>query len=70
MRGEERRPGAALIRLLARGEGWPTVVHGVATPARGARRWASWASVRVSGRERKEGAVGRDGPRGRADWAR
>jgi hypothetical protein len=38
MRGERRRPGGASIRLLARGEGWPTAVHGAAALVRGARR--------------------------------
>jgi hypothetical protein len=38
MRGEGRQSGGASIRLLARGEGWPTAVHGAAAPARGARR--------------------------------
>jgi hypothetical protein len=38
MRGEGRRPGGTSIRLLARGEGWPTVVHGAAAPERGATR--------------------------------
>jgi hypothetical protein len=30
MRGEGRQPGGASIRLLARGEGWPTAAHGAA----------------------------------------
>jgi hypothetical protein len=38
MRGEGKRPGGASIRLLAQGEGWPTVAHGAAAPVRGARR--------------------------------
>jgi hypothetical protein len=38
MRGEGRRSGGASIRLLTRGEGWPTAAHGAAAPARGTRR--------------------------------
>jgi hypothetical protein len=61
MRGEGRRSGGALIRLLARGEGWPTATHGVAAPARGARKRRGLAR----GRRRLGWASA--GPKGCAD---
>jgi hypothetical protein len=51
MRGEGRRPGGALIRLLVRGEGWPTAAHGAAAPVIGARQQRGLARGRRRPRE-------------------
>jgi hypothetical protein len=41
MRGEGRQPGGTSIRLLARGEGWPTEAHGAAAHQERQRRHSS-----------------------------